>query len=257
MILEKMQRINQLVQNTVSESVNFMEVASILSEVLQANVYVVDEQGEILGYGMAEYALTAEWEHIMNVDKRFPEKFNRALLELNRLSANIQDKSAFLVFSEEENRVFQEKCITVSPIIGGGKRIGTLVCARENRQFAEDDLVMIEYSTTIVAMEILRQKHEMQQEQMKQRMMASLAVDALSFSESIAIKRIFEVIEEDEGIVVASQIADRDNLTRSVFVNALRKLQSAGVIESRSLGMKGTFIKIINPYIREQIQKTS
>ena len=45
-----------------------------------------------------------------------------------------------------------------------------------------------------------------------------------------------------EGIVVASRVADRVGVTRSVIVNALRKLESAGIIESRSLGMKGTFM---------------
>lgn len=33
--------------------------------------------------------------------------------------------------------------------------------------------------------------------------------------------------------------ADRIEITRSVIVNALRKLESAGIIESRSLGRKG------------------
>ncbi|MFB8734491.1 hypothetical protein ACEQPO_13015 [Bacillus sp. SL00103] len=45
---------------------------------------------------------------------------------------------------------------------------------------------------------------------------------------------------------MASKIADRVGITRSVIVNALRKLESAGVIESRSLGMKGTYIKVLN-----------
>ena len=39
-----------------------------------------------------------------------------------------------------------------------------------------------------------------------------------------------------EGILVASKIADRVGITRSVIVNALRKFESAGVIESRSYG---------------------
>ena len=45
---------------------------------------------------------------------------------------------------------------------------------------------------------------------------------------------------------MASKIADRVGITRSVIVNALRKFESAGVIESRSSGMKGTYIKIVN-----------
>ncbi|MBJ3788582.1 GTP-sensing pleiotropic transcriptional regulator CodY, partial [Bacillus sp. OA1] len=43
--------------------------------------------------------------------------------------------------------------------------------------------------------------------------------------------------------------------TRSVIVNALRKLESAGVIESRSLGMKGTYIKVLNDKFLHELAK--
>ncbi|MGU3218897.1 hypothetical protein ACVXZ0_14825 [Staphylococcus aureus] len=59
-----------------------------------------------------------------------------------------------------------------------------------------------------------------------------------------AIEHIFEELGGTEGLLIASKVADRVGITRSVIVNALRKLESAGVIESRSLGMKGTFIKV-------------
>jgi transcriptional pleiotropic repressor len=48
-------------------------------------------------------------------------------------------------------------------------------------------------------------------------------------------------------------VADRVGVTRSVIVNALRKLESAGIIESRSLGMKGTFIKVLSPLFVEEL----
>ena len=54
---------------------------------------------------------------------------------------------------------------------------------------------------------------------------------------------------------MASKIADRSGITRSVIVNALRKLESAGVIESRSLGMKGTHIKVLNSRFHEELAK--
>ena len=57
-----------------------------------------------------------------------------------------------------------------------------------------------------------------------------------------------------EGILVASKIADRSGITRSVIVNALRKLESASVIETRSLGMKGTRIKILNPKLKSELE---
>ena len=44
-------------------------------------------------------------------------------------------------------------------------------------------------------------------------------------------------------------------ITRSVIVNALRKLESAGVVEVRSLGMKGTYIRILNDYLLEELER--
>ena len=68
-----------------------------------------------------------------------------------------------------------------------------------------------------------------------------------------AIVHIFDELNGMEGILVASKIADRVGITRSVIVNALRKFESAGVIESRSSGMKGTYIKVLNDVVFEQI----
>ena len=53
--------------------------------------------------------------------------------------------------------------------------------------------------------------------------------------------------------MVASKIADRVGITRSVIVNALRKFESAGVIESRSSGMKGTYIKVLNDVVFQEL----
>ena len=69
------------------------------------------------------------------------------------------------------------------------------------------------------------------------------------------ITHIFDELGGMEGILVASKIADRVGITRSVIVNALRKFESAGVIESRSSGMKGTYIKVLNDAVFDEIQK--
>ena len=81
------------------------------------------------------------------------------------------------------------------------------------------------------------------------------AIGTLSYSEMEAIVHIFEELDGREGILVASKIADRVGITRSVIVNALRKFESAGVIESRSSGMKGTYIKVLNDSVYEEIDK--
>ena len=81
------------------------------------------------------------------------------------------------------------------------------------------------------------------------------AFNTLSFSELEAIIHIFDELDGDEGILVASKIADRVGITRSVIVNALRKFESAGVIESRSSGMKGTYIKVLNEVIFDELEE--
>src|SRR5699024_12474365 len=82
-----------------------------------------------------------------------------------------------------------------------------------------------------------------------------VAIRSLSYSEMEAIEHIFEELNADEGLLVACKVADRVGITRSVIVNALRKLESAGVIESRSLGMKGTYIKVLNLKFLNELEK--
>ena len=92
-----------------------------------------------------------------------------------------------------------------------------------------------------------------EKEDLRGREAVRMAIDKLSYSELAAVQKVFDELEEDDSLFVASKVADKYKLTRSVIVNALRKLESAGVINTRSLGMKGTRIKIINPYLRDQI----
>ena len=51
--------------------------------------------------------------------------------------------------------------------------------------------------------------------------------------------------------VTTSEIADQLGITRSIIVNSLQKLVVAGVIERKSMGMKGTHIKLVNDYFRD------
>ena len=98
-----------------------------------------------------------------------------------------------------------------------------------------------------------KQKKLKKKQEVKQSFKWRLA--SLSYSELEAIEHIFEELEGKEGLLVASKIADRVGITRSVIVNALRKLESAGVIESRSLGMKGTYIKVLNDKFLVELSK--
>ncbi len=100
-----------------------------------------------------------------------------------------------------------------------------------------------------LGLEMMRSVNEENEEEKRKVSIVRSAINTLSYSELEAILHIFDELDGNEGILVASRIADRVGITRSVIVNALRKFESAGVIESRSSGMKGTYIKVVNDVV--------
>ena len=142
----------------------------------------------------------------------------------------------------------------VTPIVIGGDRLGTLFLYRNKEEDSIDDIILCEHAMSVIGLEMLRAVSEEVAEENRKTNGARSAISTLSGSEMDAIVHVFEELNGMEGVLVASKIADRVGITRSVIVNALRKLESAGVIESRSSGMKGTYIKIINEMVFDEIK---
>ena len=143
----------------------------------------------------------------------------------------------------------------ITPIEIAGERLGTLFIYKTDKPYDIDDIILCEYGTTVVGLEMLRAVNEENAEESRKLAVVKSAIGTLSFSEMQAIIHIFDELDGMEGVLVASKIADRVGITRSVIVNALRKFESAGVIESRSSGMKGTYIKVINDVVFSEIKK--
>ena len=131
----------------------------------------------------------------------------------------------------------------------------TLLLARPEHAYDDNDLAIIEYGATVVGLEVTKGITLEEEADSREKNAVNMALETLSYSELDAVTKIFAELNGDEGLLVASKIADKSGITRSVIVNALRKLESAGVIESRSLGMKGTRIKITNEFLRDEINK--
>ena len=143
----------------------------------------------------------------------------------------------------------------ITPIEIAGDRLGTLFVYRFDRMYDIDDIILSEYGTTVVGLEMMRSVNEENEEENRKKQIVKSAISTLSYSELEAIIHIFDELDGTEGILVASKIADRVGITRSVIVNALRKFESAGVIESRSSGMKGTYIKVLNDVVFDELEE--
>ncbi|MFY9214566.1 MAG: GTP-sensing pleiotropic transcriptional regulator CodY [Tissierellaceae bacterium] len=253
-LLKETRKLNKTIQGYGTQPVSFAEISKILSEILDANVYIASRKGRVLGYHLSPGFKCEVVENEVIKNQRFPKKYNDKLLAVTETNENVTDFD-LCVFDEFAECDHPGKIATIIPISSGGKRLGTLLLARFNREFAIEDLILGEYSATIVGMEILRSKSEEIEEEARKKSVVQMAINTLSYSELEAMEHIFNELDGPEGLLVASKIADRVGITRSVIVNALRKFESAGVIESRSLGMKGTHIKVLNDKLIEELKK--
>ncbi|HHP50915.1 MAG TPA: GTP-sensing pleiotropic transcriptional regulator CodY [Moorella mulderi] len=254
-LLEKTRKLNRLLQRSAGHPVDFQEMAGTLRDVLRANVFIGGRHGRVLGYAFVEEFNCGYMENVILENERFPEEYNEGLLKVEETQANISSEDGVCVTDKDRACVFKSKLTTIVPIVGGGQRLGTLVLTKFDDRFTEEDLVLAEYGATVVGMEILRSQAEKIEEEARKRAAVHVALATLSYSELEAVEHIFSELNGTEGILVASKIADRAGITRSVIVNALRKFESAGVIESKSLGMKGTYIRILNEHLLEELEK--
>lgn len=255
-LLSKTRKLNRLLQKAAGNSVSFMDMSEVLRDIIHANVFVVSRKGKILGYAIESEFHSPQINKMIKEDRRFPVEYNNLLMKIEETSASGDEDSLYHIFTEKVHQLFEHKLVTIIPIIGGGDRLGTLVLTRAEQPFIDDDLILAEYGSTVVGMEILRERAEEIEEEARSKAIVQVAVGSLSFSELEAVEHIFEELDGKEGLLVASKIADRVGITRSVIVNALRKLESAGVIETRSLGMKGTYIRILNDQLMLGLVKT-
>ena len=253
-LLEKTRKINALLQKSAGKPVNFKEMSETLRDVIEASVFVTSRRGKLLGFAINQQIENERMKKMLE-DRQFPEVYTKNLFNITETSSNLDIESEYTAFPIENKELFLNGLTTIVPIIGGGERLGTLVLSRLQRNFESDDLILAEYGATVVGMEILREKSEEIEEEARSKAVVQMAISSLSYSELEAIEHIFEELNGNEGLLVASKIADRVGITRSVIVNALRKLESAGVIESRSLGMKGTYIKVLNDKFLLELEK--
>ena len=248
-LLDKTRKINKLLHNNSSSKVVFNDICDVLTDILDSNVLVVSKKGKVLGGSKCSDVPYLEELLEREIGKYIDDKLNERLLSILSTKENVNLQT--LGFSVENSKGYQA---LITPIDIAGERLGSLFIYKKNAIYEINDIILSEYGTTVVGLEMLRSVNEESAEETRKEHIVQSAISTLSYSELEAIIHIFEELNGTEGILVASKIADRVGITRSVIVNALRKFESAGVIESRSSGMKGTYIKVVNDYVFTELE---
>lgn len=249
-LLDKTRKINKLLHNNDSHKVVFNDICKVMSEVLESNVLVISRKGKLLGISTVDNV--EEITELVHdrvggfVDSLFNERL------LNVLSTKENVNLVTLGFAEKYSGKYQAMIV---PVDIAGERLGTLFMYKVDCQYDIDDIILCEYGATVVGLEMLRSVNEESAEEDRKIQIVQSAMSTLSNSEIDAICHILGELDGNEGVLVASRIADRVGITRSVIVNALRKLESAGVIEARSSGMKGTYIRVLNDMVFDELNR--
>ena len=249
-LLDKTRKINKLLHNNHSSKVVFNDICQVLCEILESNILVISQKGKVLGLGLCSKIEPIEEFAAIEIGVFIDSMLNERLLSVLSTKENVN--LATLGMSEENVGKYSA---IIAPIDTSGERLGTLFIYKSDEPYNIDDIILSEYGMTVVGLEMLRSVNEELAEEERKLQIVKSAISTLSYSELEAVICFFNKLNGKEGIIVASKIADKAGITRSVIVNALRKLESAGVIESKSSGMKGTYIKVVNDVIFHELKK--
>ncbi|MBE6010975.1 GTP-sensing pleiotropic transcriptional regulator CodY [Anaeropeptidivorans aminofermentans] len=251
-VRELIDRLTELIQNTDNAKEILTGIAEELSRVLRASVVLVDEAGKVI--------ISKPRESDFSLNIRRLQDGNYIDSQLNDQIKNIVEIKSDIELSElyiknQAKNDLKSYVGMIAPFNSASKRIGSCIVYRDSKGFTSNEALILEVGSLMATVIAGYMRNEKNSENSRKSAIVKSAIDTLSYSELEAILYIFEELNGPEGLLVASKVADRVGITRSVIVNGLRKFESAGVIESRSLGMKGTYIKVLNDKLLEEIDK--
>ncbi|MFG6338510.1 MAG: GTP-sensing pleiotropic transcriptional regulator CodY [Lachnospiraceae bacterium] len=241
-LLDKTRKINRLLTEQETEKLNFNDLCKVLSDALEACVLLASRKGKVLGIWEREgIGIIPQFKgigHGSYIDRALHERFMGIL----SIKENASLQAMGLDWEDAE------RCQAMAaPVIMSGKRLGTLFIYRYGTQFTIDDIILAEYGTTVIGLAMQSAKSEECSEEHRKEMDIKSAVKTLSRLEVQAMAYVLDELGgASDGTLITSRLADRVGITRSVIVNALKKCESAGIIETKSAGVKGTNIHIAN-----------
>ncbi len=157
-LIDKMRKLNKILQNTEASTVSFDDMCSTLRDIFEANVYVASKKGKALGVSLFQEADSPLVHCEETGEDYFPNEYNRELLNINETYFNITGNELLAIFKHDTESF--SKMVTIVPVLGSGKRLGTLVIARANGTFNDEDLILAEYAATVVGLEIIKAERE-------------------------------------------------------------------------------------------------
>ena len=248
MLLKNIRNLNRMIQRAGIFKPVYDDLCAMSGDMLEASVVLASKEGQVV----------CLHRNLTHQNSSFQELAPGVVLDDNCISSlnrvlDTWEGAKAEKFGFPKGR--GDQYAVMLPLESGAERMGTLIYQREGEDFDALEVAVMEFAAAIICVNYAQVTTANKEKERQQTEICRGALASLSYSELEASISIFEQLGGKEGMLVASKIADRQGITRSVIVNALRKLESAGIIESRSLGMKGTYIKVINPTLFDEMAR--
>lgn len=123
------------------------------------------------------------------------------------------------------------------------------------QNFTPDEKLAANIALCVITVLLCHRKELYSAEKKRSAKAVRAIINSLSFSELEAATHILKALDKSEGVLIAGNIAVKLGIARSVVTSALRKLEGANLIETRSLGMKGTYVRVKSELLFQELAK--
>lgn len=246
LLLDKTRKINKLIHNLAAEELNCSAVLGQMAGVSLSHCVMVDDKGYVIASVRPEGMDELLDFKGLSVGDCVKNEFKDKLSLISSTRENVNPE----IFGLTNNN---SASLLIVPVEISGVRFGTFFMYRYSQMYDLDDIILSEYISNILAF-ILSNELTVKSKEIKGKKKEVVsAFSSLSHGEIIGVIALFDELNHKNKAVNISQIASRCNITRSVLVNAIKKLTSSGVISSKSCGVRGTFIEINNDIVYKEI----
>ncbi len=262
-----------LLQTADKPAEMLLSICKITRDYLQATAVIIHKNGRIL----ADCVQSGERMLLPVQYAQNAAYLDAALLgRINAIHGPKRDMNILINDTSEHDPSMGGLCSFILPIRNMAQHLGSLILYKRSehkgKAFTSVDEQNARTCLLVLSLIMRRMNDDNDAEGIQMHSAVRSALGALSFSELDAVLHVIRELEtsqygteqkgpgartndEPSGIVIAGHVAQRHDITRSSIVNGLRKLQSAGLIETRSLGTKGTYIKVMNRYLIPELGK--
>ena len=154
-LLDKIRRINKLLHNSETSTFIFNDICEVLAETLTSNVIVISKKGKVLGLGSTAGIRKIQSMLGDETGEMIDSVLNERLLEILSTKENVGLETLGFECKEKDTYF-----ALIEPLMIAGARLGTLFSYRDTEAYNIDDIILSEYGTTVISLEMVRSLDE-------------------------------------------------------------------------------------------------